>query len=73
MGDLAQGYRRVAGARISGVVACVPPRKVTNEHFVPAFGQYISAGEATQATAYHHDVVVLFNSFKPVVSHANTN
>ena len=39
MGDLAQGYRRVAGARISGVVACVPPRKVTNEHFVPAFGE----------------------------------
>lgn len=39
MGDLAQGYRRVPGARISGVVACVPPRKVTNEYFVPVFGE----------------------------------
>ncbi len=39
MGDLAQGYRRVSGARIAGVVAAVPPRKVTNEQFVAAFGE----------------------------------
>ena len=50
MGDLAQGYRRVSGARIAGVVAAVPPRKVTNEHFVPAFGES-GVAEVTKAVS----------------------
>ena len=32
---------RTAGARIAGVVACVPPRKVDNDYFVERFGDKV--------------------------------
>jgi 3-oxoacyl-[acyl-carrier-protein] synthase-3 len=39
VGEVAHSRRSVTGARVAGVVACVPTRKVGNEEFVPVFGE----------------------------------
>jgi len=39
MTALAQRHRSVAGAKVAGVVTCVPRAKIGNDTFVPAFGE----------------------------------
>lgn len=39
MQEVSHRRQSVRGARVSGVVACVPPRAVRNEEFIPTFGE----------------------------------
>ena len=39
------------------------------QNFVPVLGQIIRTGQSAQAGAHDHDVVFIFNAFKPVFCH----